>query len=48
MNHVKAANPTIMFIDHGSAPRLNHLIADDPTLVGTHNNQTELNYPWLL
>ena len=48
MAHVKDANPTVMFIDHGSAPRLDHLIADDPALVRMDNNQTELNYPWLL
>ena len=48
MTHVKDANPTVIFIDHGITPRLDHLIANEPTLVGTHKNQTELNYPWLL
>ena len=48
MTHVKAANLTLKFVDHGREPRLNHIIADDPTLVGAYLNQTELDFPWLL
>ena len=48
MTHVRGANPTITFVDHGSTPTLGNILANDPSRVGTHDNQTELNFPWLL
>ena len=48
MTHVKQANPTLTFVDHGKDPRIDHIFADDPALVGKHQNQTERNFPWLL
>ena len=48
MTHVRDANPTITFVDHGSTPTIGNILANDPARVGTHNNQTELKFPWLL
>ena len=48
MTHVKHVNPTLTFVDQGSDPHLDRILADDPALVGKHHNQTELNFPWLL
>ena len=48
MTHVKQANPTLTFVDHGKDPRINRILADDPALIGKHQDQIELSFPWLL
>ena len=48
MTHVKQANPTLNFVDHGEDPRIDYILADDPALVRKHQYQTELDFPWLL
>ena len=48
MTHVKQANPTLNFVDHGEDPRIDYILANNPALVGKHQHQTELDSPWLL